>query len=116
MRRKVGIKRPGPRGLKTFLEYELQRLVVAGERRGAMFGAGHAFRRGRFGAFAAQRASAADADAYGFGIVVAAFHGRRLPQQNSVEKEKRRLFPPQFKTNLCQPVIGNIFAGTLWIG
>ena len=70
----IRIKRACPRALQTFLENQLQRLVVARKRRSAIVGASHSFRRARLGAIGAQRASAVGADADGFGIVREAFH------------------------------------------
>jgi RNA polymerase sigma-70 factor (ECF subfamily) len=49
----VRIKRARPRALQTFLENQLQRLVVARERCRAIVRAGHALRRARFGAIGA---------------------------------------------------------------
>jgi hypothetical protein len=71
----IRIKCAGPRALKTFLEDQLQRLVIAREGGGASVGAGHALGGVGFGAVGAQRASAIGADGDGFGMVRETFHG-----------------------------------------
>jgi len=71
----IRIKRAGPRALKTILQDQLHRLVVADEGGGASVGADHALRGVRSGAVGAQRAPAIGADGHGFGLVRETFHG-----------------------------------------
>jgi hypothetical protein len=51
----IRVKRAGPRALQALLQNQFHRLVGAREGGGAVVGADHALRRGRFGAIGAQR-------------------------------------------------------------